>query len=147
MEKRTSNIGIIGMAFGAIALLLALAHFWGGPFSPQPTIESVVAEKVSSIKNAAIDALKGKEPTKDTWTVEWDADRTTEVVTALMGGIALILGVISFTKSESRRVAGGAVLLGAGAIVFQFVAMYLMALLVVIIILVLISQIGLDIGL
>jgi hypothetical protein len=38
-----SKYGSLGVIAGALGLLLAIAHFWGGPFSPQPTIETVVS--------------------------------------------------------------------------------------------------------
>ena len=62
MDKQSSVFGFTGIGLGAIALLLAVVHFWAGPFSPQPTLEQTVAEKAVSIKNATIAALKGEEP-------------------------------------------------------------------------------------
>jgi len=58
MKQNKSVFGTVGIIVGSVALLLSLIHFWAGPFSPKPTIESVVAEKAASIRKAAIDALK-----------------------------------------------------------------------------------------
>jgi hypothetical protein len=37
-------------------------HFWGGPFTPQPSLETSVAEKAVAIRDATLAALKGEEP-------------------------------------------------------------------------------------
>lgn len=144
MEQLQSKFSAIGIVLGGIALLLSLLHFWAGPFSPQPTIETVVAEKAASIRSAALDALKGKEPVKETFTANWNADKVTEVATALLGGLALILAVVGFANKEPSRIAGGAAALGVSAIAFQFIAMYAMALLVVLLICAALSSLGIG---
>lgn len=131
---RRSKFGMVGIAFGSIALMLALAHFWAGPFSPQPTIETAVAEKAASIWSATVDALAGKEPVQESTSTKWDADKITQVSIALLGGLALVLAVISLVQKEPLRVTGGAAVLGISAIAFQFIALYAMALLVVILV-------------
>ena len=118
-DNKKSIYGIIGIVVGSIALLLSLIHFWAGPFAPKPTIESVVAEKAASIRKAAIDAIKGKEPEKRTFVSKWDADKITDVITALLGGIAIILGTIGFDRKEQNRIVGGAAALGVSAIEYE----------------------------
>ena len=142
MEQKQSKFAVFGIVLGAVALLLALLHFWAGPFSPQPTLETVVAEKAASIRSAALDALNGKEPVKETFTAKWNLDKVMEVATALLGGLALILAVVGFANKEPSRVAGGAAALGVCAIAFQFIAMYAMALLVVLLICAALSSLG-----
>ena len=133
---------MIGILFGSIALLLSLVHFWAGPFTPQPTIETVVAEKAVSIRNATLSALKGEKPVQQYQTSKWDTDRVADVITAVLGGLAFIFGVIGFAKQEPKRVVGGAAALGMSAVAFQFIAMYAMALLVVILIAAVLSGLG-----
>ena len=142
--KTKSKFGKIGIAIGSIALLLSLFHFWAGPFSPQPTIETIISERVLSIRSAALDTLSGKEPVQEYFSKKWTADAYADVATAVLGGFALIFGIIAFANREPRRVAGGAIALGISAIAFQFIAMYAMALLVVLIIYAVLSSIGLD---
>lgn len=142
--KGNSQFGMFGIAVGGIALIFALVHFWAGPFAPQPTIETTVAEKAASIRAAAIGALKGEEPVKETFVREWDADTWADVATAVLGGVAMILGVLAFAKHESTRVAGGAAALGVSAIAFQFIAMYAMALLIVLLISAALSSLGIE---
>ncbi|MFK8021698.1 MAG: hypothetical protein AB8B86_18190 [Pseudomonadales bacterium] len=138
------KLSSIGITVGSVALIMALFSFWAGPFSPQPTIESLVGDKVASIRTAALDALKGKEVEKEFVTVSWGADKIVQVVTAMLGGLALILGIVGYAKSEPKRMAGGAVALGVSAIAFQFIAMYAMALLVVLLIAAALQSVGLD---
>ncbi|WP_415898300.1 hypothetical protein [Neptuniibacter sp. QD48_11] len=141
---KNSKYGMFGIVVGAFALLLALVHFWAGPFSAQPTLETVVAQKAASIRSAALDALAGKEPASESATAHWDADKIADVVTALFGGLAVIFAVLSLVQKEPTRVAGGAAALGVSAIAFQFIAMYAMALLVVLLIAAVISSLGIG---
>ena len=138
---KTTTFGFFGIGIGGIALLLALVHFWAGPFSPSPTLETTVANKVASIRTATIKALKGEEY-REVSTTNWDTDKVTYVITALLGGLALILSVIAFAKQEPKRLAFGGAILGVSAIVFQFMALYLMALLVVLLICAVLSSVG-----
>lgn len=63
-------------------------------------------------------------------------------MTAVLGGLAFIFAALSFALKEPNRVSGGAAVLGVSAIAFQFIAMYAMALLVVILIAVVLSSLG-----
>lgn len=135
---------MFGIVVGALALLLALVHFWAGPFSAQPTLETVIAQKAASIRSAALDALAGKEPVSESTMAHWDADKIADVVTAVFGGLAVIFAVLSLVQKEPTRVAGGAAALGVSAIAFQFIAMYAMALLVVLLIVAVISSLGIG---
>lgn len=134
MEGSRQTFGTIGIVIGGIALMLALFHFWAGPFAPQPTIDSYVAEKAASIRQKTIDALSGKDVKPESFSTKYDADKIAGVLTALLGGIACILGIISFAKKESIRLSGSAAALGVSAIAFQFIAMLAMALIVVMLI-------------
>jgi len=143
MSKSSTKYGFIGIAVGSVALLLALIHFWAGPFSPQPTLETTVAEKAASIRNATIKALKGEEY-KETYKSNWGIDKITNVSTAILGGIAFILSIIAFAKQEPTRISSGGAVLGVSAIAFQFIAMYAMALLVVLLIAAVLSSLGIG---
>lgn len=121
MEATRPTFGFIGIGLGSIALMLALVHFWAGPFSPQPKVEQTVAEKAVAIRDATIAALKGESaPSPQTAAPGYDLDRIASIVTAVLGGLALILAVVGIALKEPMRVAGGAAFLGAGAIAFQF---------------------------
>jgi hypothetical protein len=141
MKKQKSHISFIGIGIGSIALLLTIVHFWAGPFTPQPTLEQTVAEKAVSIKNATIAALKGEEE-PEAQSRPLDADQLLRIGTAVLGGLAIILGVIGYAKKEPLRVAGGAAVLGGSALAYQFAVIALGAIVLAILVAAVLSQIG-----
>lgn len=143
MEESKSTLSFIGIGLGSIALLLAIVHFWAGPFSQQPSLEQTVAEKAVSIKQATVAVLQGKEaPAPESRPI--DIDQMVSIGTAVLGGLAIIFAVIGFAKKEHIRVAGGAVLLGGIAIAFQFAVVALGAIVVAILVAAVLSQIGFE---
>ncbi|MCB1785614.1 MAG: hypothetical protein KDJ33_05160 [Gammaproteobacteria bacterium] len=144
MEERRSTISFVGIGLGAIALLVAVSHFWAGPFSPQPSLERTVAEKAVAIKNATIAALKGEKAEEASAPRAIDLDQGLRIATGILGGLAIILGVVGFARKESVRAAGGAAVLGGIAMAFQFAVMALGAIVVAILIAAVISQIGIG---
>ncbi len=139
-----SKFSFIGISIGAIALLMALLHFFAGPFSPQPTLEETVAEKAVAIRDATISALKGEQREKKLVEAEFNIDKVMRVSVALLGGVAIILGVLGFAKKESFQSAIGAAILGGGAIAFQFLTIALGVIVLAILIAAVIDQIGID---
>lgn len=144
MNKQNSTLSFIGIGIGAIALLLALIHFWAGPFAPQPALEQTVAEKAVAIKEATVAALKGEELSIPKSKPQMDMDKILDIVTAAIGGLAIILGVVGYAKKEPMRISGGAVFLGAGAIAFQFLTFALGAIILVILIAAVLGSLGLS---
>jgi hypothetical protein len=144
MKNRKSTIGFFGIGIGAIALLMAIVHFWAGPVTPQPSLEKTVAERAVAIKNATIAALRGEKVEEQAVTHRIDLDQGLRLATGVMGGLAVILGVVGFANRESLRVAGGAVFLGGAAIAFQFVIIALGVVLLAILIVAVLSQIGIE---
>jgi len=136
-----AKYGRVGLIVGFLALLLSLVDFWAGPFSAQPSLESTVASKAASLRQATIDALKGNEVETTYVEPTWNADRVLSVAIPIISVIAIFLGVLSFVSREPSRVAGSSVAFGVSAIAFQFFAMYAMALLFVLIIAVVLSSV------
>lgn len=126
-------VGMIGIILGAAALLLAIVHFWAGPFTEQPSLETTVAQKAVAIRDATIAALKGEDatpgPRADT-SSRWDLDRVSRIATGVMAGLAIILAVVSLALHEPLRVAAGGVILGSAALAFQFVILAIGAILI-----------------
>ena len=141
MMLRNNKFGFIGIGFGAVALLLALVHFWAGPFSAVPTLETTIADKAASIRTATLKALKGEEYREVTKS-NWSTDKVANVTTAVFGGLALIFSILALSKHEPKRVVVGGAVLGVSAIAFQFIAMYAMALLVVLLVFAVLSSLG-----
>ncbi len=143
MEQTKSTFSFIGIGLGSIALLLALVHFWAGPFSP-PTLERAVANKAAEIKEATLAALRGQEAPSSRSRLPMNADQALNIATAVLGGLAIILGVFGFAKKEPLRVAGGAAVLGGGAIAFQFAVIAVAAIVFAILVAAVLSQIGIG---
>jgi hypothetical protein len=66
------------------------------------------------------------------------------IASSVLGGLALILGVVSFAKREPLRVGGGAAFLGGAAIAFQFAVIALGAIVMAILVAAVRSQIGIE---
>jgi hypothetical protein len=142
MPDTTSKLGMIGIICGGVALLLALVHFYAGPLSPQPALETSIAEKAVEIRDATVAALRGEDIEKKTFTSEMNLDQIVQIVTAVLGGVAVILGVAGWARGESKRAAIGAAFLGAFAIGFQFLGVALGLIIVAIILGAVLSQLG-----
>jgi len=144
MNERRAILGSIGIAVGSVALLVALVHFWMGPISPQPSLETTVAEKAVAIKNATIAALKGEEIEEKPVTRRIDLDQGLRMATSVLGASGLILGVISFARREPLRVGGSAAFLGGAALAFQFAMIAIGAIVLAILIGAVLSEIGIE---
>jgi len=129
-----SVLGWVGLVLGAASLLLALVHFQAGPFSPQPTLEEVVAAKAVAIKRATVAALKGEKPAPREARPQFDLDRMTEIAVATCGGLAMVLAAVGFARRESMRVAVGALCLGAAGVAFQFLTIALGVIVIVVLV-------------
>ncbi|KAB8309957.1 hypothetical protein EH228_12340 [Erwinia endophytica] len=113
-----------GIVLGAIALILALTHFMTGPFTPHPSLESLVAEKTVAIKHAAISALQGKEIITTPLPRAWDIDRIISAVVAVFAASSILLGALGgLLRKENKHAAITAVLLGIGTVALQFAIM------------------------
>lgn len=141
-DTTRANFSIGGIGLGGAALLLALIHFYAGPFAPQPSIERTVAETAVAIRDATVAAMRGEEIVESTSSRDYDLDRILQITAAVLGGCAVILGVIGFARGEPGRAAGGAAALGAGAIAFQFAMIAIGAIVLAILIAAVISQLG-----
>ena len=144
MEKRSSPIGFFGIAVGAIALLMAIVHFWAGPFAPQPSLETTVAEKAVAIKNATVAALKGEKQDKKVLPSDIDLDQGLSILNGVLGGSAIILGVVGFARGEPLRVGASAAVLGGSAVAFQFAVVAVAAIVGAILIAAVLSVIGIE---
>ncbi len=133
-KESKSKFGFTGIALGSIALLMALIHFYAGPFAPQPSLEETVANKAVAIKEATIAKLKGEEIKKAPVVASLDTDKILNIAIAALGGLAFILGILGYALKEPLRVAGGAAILGGSAIAFQFLTLALGAIIIVILV-------------
>lgn len=111
----------LGMLFGAIALIMGIFHFSFGPFSaPSPTLESVVAEKVSAVKKGIIAGLKGEKPAAAPAEFRAvDTDKILDNSGIALAVIALICAFIGGMRKENRWSVSGALIFGGGTLAFH----------------------------
>lgn len=124
---RKNIFGWSGIALGGLALLLAMVHFYAGPFAPQQTLESLVAGKAAAIKESLLAALTGLQIPEKVSRPHYDVDRILKIVIAVLAVGAVFLGVIARVYKENQRVVSGALMLGIGTLAFQ-VAMFVFVL-------------------
>jgi hypothetical protein len=110
--------GYVGLVLGAVALLMVLVHFWSGPFAPQQRTGVSIGEIAADIRASATRAITGA-PQPAPQARPWTADRTLKTVTAVVAGLAVILGILGLVRRETWRPSAAAIVLAAGAITFQ----------------------------
>lgn len=110
----------LGMLFGAIALILGIFHFSFGPFSaPPPTLESVVAEQVSAVKNGIIAGLRGEKTSVAEEESAVDIDKILDNGGIALAVIALICAFIGGMRKENGWSICGALIFGGGTLAFH----------------------------
>ncbi|EOF4702939.1 MAG: hypothetical protein P0Y63_23915 [Klebsiella huaxiensis] len=121
METISQNkCSSLGMLFGAIALILGIFHFSVGPFSaPPPTLEGVIAEKVSSVKKGIIAGLKGEKPQIIAEKKAVDIDKILDNAGILLAVIALVCAFIGGMRKENGWSISGALIFGGGTLAFH----------------------------
>lgn len=144
-QARSPLLGGIALALGGIALLLAIVHFYAGPFAPQPSFEDSVADTAVAIRDATVARLRGEEPPAvASPSSQRNIDDHLTLAVSVGGGLALILAVLGFARGESMRVTGGAGVLGAASVAFQFAVAALGAIVAAIIIAAILYHLDFD---
>jgi hypothetical protein len=78
-------------------------NFYAGPFSRQPKIETTIAEKAVSIRDATVAALKGEEYKEYEPPSKMNLDKALEIAGSVLGGIAFIPGVLGYANESPRE--------------------------------------------
>ncbi len=136
---------LISFAVGAAALLLVLVHFGAGPFAPQQRASVTVGEIAAEMRKAATRKLLGK-PNPAPKAKPWTIDRVLNLVAAMLAGLAVIAGIAGLVRRENWRLAAGGIVLGAGAVAFQFFTWAVLMVLGGLILIAIIQNIGDIIG-
>jgi hypothetical protein len=120
-EHRSIKMSTLGLGFGALALLIAIVHFWLVAAAPSAPIEDVIADKVVAIRDATVDRLKNrvKEPQSED---SWDREKMVTAATSFLGDLAVVLAVFGYVRKEPRRACIGAAVLGVAAVAFPYIS-------------------------
>jgi len=127
--RKSARLGWLGFTLGALALVLVVSHFFSGPFAPQQSAGVTVGELVAEMRDSALRSFRGEDQPAPV-AVPWDIDDWLRLAGGVLGAGALVLAVASLVRREPYEVGVGAVVLGGGAIAFQFYAMTVMMLIV-----------------
>ena len=133
--------GWSGFFIGAVALVLAVALFWAGPFAPQPSAGTSLGELAGEIAQSAARQAVGLPQPEPEPTVR-DVDTWLDIGVGVLGAIAVVLGAAGLVRRETMRPAIGAAALGAAAVGFQFFAWYAMAVLGILLVMAVIHSLG-----
>lgn len=118
----------IGLTLGALALSIVMISTFAGPFAPQQSIGVTIGEIAADIAKGAFNGMNEKEqPAPEA--APWDIDRALLVAAAVSAVGAILLGIVGFVRGERRKLAGGAVFFGIGAILAQLFVWALMLIL------------------
>ncbi|WP_170425958.1 hypothetical protein [Ruegeria arenilitoris] len=131
--------GWIGFCVAASALFAALFVFWAGPLAPQQSAGVSLGELAAEIGKSTLRAAAGldqPEPVAPTR----DLDDFLQIGVAMLGGLAIVVSVIGILRHEKRRPAIAGVVIGTGAILFQFFTFAFFAMLGVLVIMALLNS-------
>ncbi len=141
MQYAPSRVGLLGFGLGALALIVVLVAFVGGPFAPQHAVGVTLGDIAAEAGKATLRNWFGMEqpaPQAAAWTI----DRTLWLAGVVLGAIAILCGAIALLRRERRDLAIWAVGLGISAVAVQFVATAIMLIIGALILCALIYALG-----
>ena len=144
--KKPRAFGVMGTVLGLIALIVTVLHFYLGPIAEPEPVESFIAEKTVTIKNAISAKLKGEEYTAPAPAADIDPDVIVDRGAMITALIALSLGVFGFLRKEEYLPSGLALGLGGATVVFSVSIAIAGIIVAVIIIAAIVGALGLDVG-
>ncbi len=131
--------GWIGFCVASMALFAALFVFWAGPFAPQQSTGVSLGELAAEIGKSTLRAAAGMEQPEPVARAR-DLDDFLRIGVAMMGGLAIVVSVVGILRHEKRRPAIAGMVIGTGAILFQFFAFAFFAFLGVLVIMALLHS-------
>lgn len=141
IERDSSRLGWAGFLLAAFVFLAALVVFWAGPFAPQQQVGISLGQIASDIGKSALRGMAGLEQPAAK-SVPLDLDDYLRLGIAVLGGVAVILGITALIKHEKKRPAIAAIALAGLTVTFQFFVWYAIAFLGVLLIWALLENFG-----
>lgn len=138
--------GTLAMVLGALTLVVAVAHLFGGPFAPQVSAGQTVGEIAGEIRQSAWASLLGREgPSPES--LPWDIDRVLWLAAAIGGALSVVLAMVALVRHEPWRAAAAGATLGIAALTLQFLTWAVLVILGALILYAIISNMGEIFGL
>ena len=135
---------MLGVVLGFLAFAAIVGHFFAGPFDPPPPLETSIAEKAVSIRDATVAALKGEEYEAKSNVQPRTLDDYLTYSFLALAVIAILMSVIGFVRHERWRPSVAGAALGGLAITFQFATVVFFGLMFAIVLAAVIDQLGFD---
>ncbi|MEM9127053.1 MAG: hypothetical protein AAGB28_14795 [Pseudomonadota bacterium] len=138
-DSASPYFGWTGFCLAAVALFSALFVFWAGPFAPQQSTGVSLGELAAELGKSTLRAAAGLEQPEPVVPAR-DVDNVLRIGVAMLGGLAIVVSVIGILRHEKMRPAIAGVVIGVGAILFQFIAFAFFAALGVLVIMALLHS-------
>lgn len=131
--------GWIGFCVATLTLFAAVFVFWAGPFAPQHSTGVSLGELAAEFGKSTLRSAAGLEQPEPV-VPSRDLDDFLRIGVAMLGVLAIVLSVVGILRHEKRRPAIAGIVIGTGAILFQFFAFAFFAFLGVLIIMALLHS-------
>lgn len=131
--------GWLGFLIASTSLMAALFVFWAGPFAPQQSTGVSLGELAAEIGKSTLRSAAGLDQPEPVARAR-NMDDFLQIGVAMLGGLAIILAAVGLMRHEKKRPAIAGIVIGVGAILFQFFAMAFFALLGVLVIMALLNS-------
>lgn len=118
MTNSRGPFSLAGLLAGSLATLIAIVHFWAGPIVEPPPLEDVISDKIVATRDATVAKLLGRRAPVRPAPDRWGPDRLVQVGGATLGGLAIVLAAVGFSRRESRRQSLAALGLGVTGVLF-----------------------------
>ena len=141
-EKPT--FGMFAVVLGFFAFAAVVGHFFVGPIDPPPPIETSIAEKAVSIRDATVAALKGEEYEAPSNARPKTLDDYLTYSFIGLAVLAILMSVVGFIRHERWRPSIAGAALGGMTITFQFAVMLFFGLVCAIVLAAVIDKLDLD---
>lgn len=140
MTKPRGPFSFIALMAGGLATLTAVVHFWAGPIVEPPPVEEVISDKIAATRDATLAKLRGRpapvRPTQD----RWAPDRLVQAGGTALGGLAIVLAAVGFSRRESKRQSLAALGLGVTGVLFPLLGVVV----VIVAVVAILSALGLS---
>lgn len=118
-DLRNHKWGLASILLGAIALIVTCIVMFAGPFAPQQSIGNSIGQIIGEISLSAFNTVRG-EALPPPETAPWNIDRVLIITGPIIAVFALVAAIISGFRHDPWRLPTYGAVLGASAIIVQF---------------------------
>jgi uncharacterized membrane protein len=118
-DLRNHKWGLASMLLGAVALVVTCIVIFAGPFTPQQSVGTTIGQIIGEISLSAMNTVRG-EALPPPETAAWNIDRILMITGPILAVLAFLTAAVSAVKHDPWRLPTYGTVLGASAIVVQF---------------------------